>query len=251
MRAGERTGATLASATDAAHLSRARKSRPAAAAAIEGERRQITILFCDLVDSVSLSTRLDPEDFGRLMQRYEAAGQRAVEDFGGHIAQYLGDGLVVYFGYPRAHERAAEMAVRAGLALSQNVAELDDQVAESLAVRVGIHTGEVVVQTMGRGDRRDPLALGDVVNIAARAQSLAGPGTVAITGTTLRLVEGMFAVDSLGHPNIKGVTKPLELLRVIGSKEDRALAVVASSRVEVRRPSERARGARRQLGART
>src|SRR5437868_5264963 len=75
---------------------------------VEGERRQITILFCDLVDSVSLSTRLDPEDFGRLMQRYEVAGQRAVEEFGGHIAQYLGDGLVVYFGYPQAHERAAE-----------------------------------------------------------------------------------------------------------------------------------------------
>ena len=188
----------------------------------EGERRQITILFCDLVDSVSLSTRLDPEDFGRLMQRYEAAGQRGVEEFGGHIAQYLGDGLVVYFGYPQAHERAAEMAVRAGLALLENVAQLDDQVAESLAVRVGIHTGEVVVQAMGRGHRRDPLALGDVVNIAARAQSLAEPGSVAITGTTLRLVEGMFALDSLGYPNIKGVTKPLELLRVVGAKEDRA-----------------------------
>lgn len=189
---------------------------------VEGERRQITILFCDLVDSVSLSTRLDPEDFGRLMQRYEEAGLRAVEEFGGHIAQYLGDGLVVYFGYPQAHERAAEMAARAGLALLENVAQLDDQVAESLAVRVGIHTGEVVVQAMGRGHRRDPLALGDVVNIAARAQSLAEPGSVAITGTTLRLVEGTFAVDSLGYPNIKGVTKPLELLRVVGAKEDRA-----------------------------
>jgi class 3 adenylate cyclase len=194
----------------------------AAPLVVEGERRQITVLFCDLVDSVSLSTRLDPEDFGRLMQRYEAAGQRAVDEFGGHIAQYLGDGLIVYFGYPQGHERAAEMAVRAGLALLENVARVDDEIAEGLAVRVAIHTGEAVVQPMGRGDRRDPLALGDVVNIAARAQSLAEPGSVAITGTTLRLVEGMFAVDSLGFPAMKGVASPLEILRVLGSEGDRA-----------------------------
>ncbi len=150
-----------------------------------GERRQITILFCDLVDSVSLSTRLDPEDFGQLMREYEAAGHRAVSRFDGHVAQYLGDGLVVYFGYPQAHERASELAVHAGLALLEEVAAIDHEHAGSLAVRVGIHTGEVVVQSMGRGDRRDPLALGDVVNIAARAQSLTEPNTVAFTATTL------------------------------------------------------------------
>ena len=190
----------------------------------EGERRQITILFCDLVDSVSLSTRLDPEDFGRLMQQYEAAGERAMQEFGGHVAQYLGDGLVVYFGYPQAHERAAERAVRAGLAVLETVDELDRNVSENLAVRVGIHTGEVVVQAMGRGVRRDPIALGDVVNIAARAQSLAEPGTVAITGATLRMVEGMFGVESLGFPTMKGVGEPLEVLRVIGPEGDRPTA---------------------------
>ena len=135
-----------------------------------GERRQITILFCDLVDSVSLSTHLDPEDFGQLIREYEAAGHRAVSRFDGHVAQYLGDGLVVYFGYPQARERASELAVHAGLALLDEIAAIDHEHAGSLAVRVGIHTGEVVVQAMGRGNRRDPLALGDVVNIAARAQ---------------------------------------------------------------------------------
>lgn len=187
-----------------------------APAADEGERRQITILFCDLVDSVSLSTRLDPEDFGQLMREYEAAGHRAVSRFDGHVAQYLGDGLVVYFGYPQAHERASELAVHAGLALLEEIAAIDHEHAESLAVRVGIHTGEVVVQSMGRGDRRDPLALGDVVNIAARAQSLTQPNTVAVTATTHRLVPDNFAVESLGSPLIKGVDRPLELLRVLG-----------------------------------
>jgi class 3 adenylate cyclase/tetratricopeptide (TPR) repeat protein len=187
-----------------------------------GERRQITILFCDLADSVSLSTSLDPEDFGRLMQVYEAAGVRAVEGFGGHIAQFLGDGLVVYFGYPQGHERAAELAVRAGLALLHDVARLETPSGVPLAVRVGIHTGEVVVQSMGRGERREPLALGDVVNIAARAQSSAEAGTVAITGTTRRLVEGTFALESLGRPAMKGVDRPLELLRVDGIMSERS-----------------------------
>jgi class 3 adenylate cyclase len=181
-----------------------------------GERRQITILFCDLVDSVTLSTHLDPEDFGQLMREYEAAGHRAVSRYDGHVAQYLGDGLVVYFGYPQAHERASELAVHAGLALLEEIAAVEHEHAANLAVRVGIHTGEVVVQPMGRGDRRDPLALGDVVNIAARAQSLTDPNTVAVTATTHRLVPGSFAVESLGFPTIKGVDQPLELLRVLG-----------------------------------
>src|SRR5207244_40857 len=136
-----------------------------------------------------------------------------IERFDGHIAQYLGDGLLVYFGYPLAHEDDAQRAVRAGLAMVEAMGaltvRLEQQQGVRLAVRVGIHTGLVVVGEVGEGSRREHLALGETPNIAARIQALATPNTVAISDASQQLVQGCFIYDDLGAPTLKGVDTPL------------------------------------------
>ncbi|HMK21460.1 MAG TPA: adenylate/guanylate cyclase domain-containing protein, partial [Terriglobales bacterium] len=157
----------------------------------EAERRQLTVLFCDLVGSTELATKLDPEQLRDLMQAYQRACRDVIGRYDGHVAQYLGDGLMVYFGWPRAHEDDAVRAIRAGLEITQAVSQLD--AATPLRTRVGIHTGLVVVGETGQGDASIPkAAVGETPNIAARLQTLAAPGTVVVTERTRGLAGGLF-----------------------------------------------------------
>jgi class 3 adenylate cyclase len=184
---------------------------PEADALGAGSRRQLTVLFCDLVGSTELSARLDPEDLRALVQRYQGEAGDVVARYGGHVAQYLGDGVVVYFGFPEAHENDPERAVRAGLEIVEVVGAADAR----LAVRVGIHTGLVVVAEMGGGERADTVALGETPNVAARVQALATPGTVVVTAATHRLVAGLFIVEEGGTHELKGVPRPVAVYRVV------------------------------------
>jgi class 3 adenylate cyclase len=182
------------------------------------ERRQITIMFCDLVGSVELSTSLDPEDYAALMRRYEQAAQEAVRRFGGEIEHYIGDGLVVYFGYPTSLDAPAEHAVLAALDILTRVDALNDKSGPALQVRIGVNTGLVVLQPMGgSGGALQHVALGDVVNIAARSQSAARPGTIVVTPATRRLVARRFPTETIGLVELKGVPGPIELFEITGS----------------------------------
>ena len=145
----------------------------AAREAPEAERRQLTVMFCDLVGSTALSARLDPEELREVIQNYQSISAEVISHFEGHIAQYLGDGLLIYFGYPRAHEDDAQRAVRAGLGVIEAIAHLNTTLEQKLAVRIGVHTGLVVVGEIGGGERREQLALGETPNIAARLEGLA------------------------------------------------------------------------------
>jgi class 3 adenylate cyclase/predicted ATPase len=192
--------------------------------AAEAERRQLTVLFCDLVGSTELAAQLDPEDMGAIMSAYHCATAAVVERFDGHVAKYLGDGVLAYFGWPRAHEDDAERAVRAGLELVEAVARLEPHADVRLSVRVGIATGQVVVgDLVGAGATRDEAVVGDTPNLAARLQALAAPGSVVISQATRRLVGGLFELDDLGPQRVKGFAEPLIAWRVAGASlaEDR------------------------------
>src|SRR5438128_6987283 len=143
----------------------------------EAERRQLTVLFCDLVDSTALAGQLDPEDLREVVRAYQDTCAKVIARFDGHIAQYLGDGLLVYFGYPLAHEDDAQRAVRAGLGMIEALSQLNTRLAQErgvhLAVRLGVHTGLVVVGDVGGGTRQEQLALGETPNLAARLQGTA------------------------------------------------------------------------------
>src|SRR5438445_8479372 len=175
----------------------------------EAERRQLTVLFCDLVDSTVLARQLDPEDLREVVQAYQETCAKVIARFEGHIAQYLGDGLLVYFGYPLAHEDEEQRAVRAGLGMVEALGQLNTRLMQErgvhLAVRLGIHTGLVVVGEVGGGTRQEQLALGDTPNIAARLQALAAPDTVVISAATFRLVQGYFTAEELGPHTLRGV----------------------------------------------
>ncbi|MDJ0848267.1 MAG: TOMM system kinase/cyclase fusion protein [Myxococcota bacterium] len=195
-----------------------------------GERRHLTVVFCDLVDSSELSQRLDPEVYGCVLERYRSCCEEVVARYDGHVAQYLGDGVLVYFGYPRAHEDDAERAVRAAREVVREVAALDLPEAGRLSARVGIHTGLAVVGESGGGDRGEGLARGAAPNIAARLQARAEPGAVLISDATLRLVAGLFEVKDLGTPELKGIREPVRVLAVrrasgVRSRLDRAPAL--------------------------
>jgi class 3 adenylate cyclase len=190
----------------------------------EAGRRQLTVLFCDLVGSTQLSGQLDPEDLRAVVHAYQGAAAEVIQHYEGHIAQYLGDGLLVYFGYPVAHEDDARRAVHTGLGIVQASATLNTRLAAQygvqLAVRLGIHTGPVVVGVMGSGPRQEQLAMGDTPNIAARLQGLAAPNTVVCSAVTGRLVHGAFVLEDLGLQQLKGLTEPLAVCRVLGPVED-------------------------------
>jgi len=186
-----------------------------------GERRQLTALFCDLVGSTELSSSLDPEDYFEVVRAYHERAAELVVRYGGHVAQYLGDGLLAYFGYPRAHEDAAERAVRAGLAIVDAAGELDgtderDGTAR-LALRVGIHTGTVVVGETGGEQSREVLAMGETMNLAARLQAIAESDTVVVSGDSERLVRGLFVLQDLGPQRLKGLPHPVPAYRVTGA----------------------------------
>ncbi|MBI3302537.1 MAG: AAA family ATPase, partial [Deltaproteobacteria bacterium] len=202
-----------------------------------GERRQLTVMFCDLVGSTALSAQLDPEELRTVVQEYQAACAAVISRFDGYIAQYLGDGLLVYFGYPVAHEDDAQRAVRAGLEIVSVLQQRNTQVqpvvgathASPLQVRIGIHTGLVVVGEIGAGARREQLALGETPNIAARVQSIAEPDTVVLSATTHRLVQGLFTYHDLGSRTLKGVSTPIAVYRVLGESGVQSRFEVAAS----------------------
>jgi class 3 adenylate cyclase len=184
----------------------------------EAERRQLTVLFCDLVDSTVLASQLDPEEWREVVRAYQETCAKVIARYEGHIAQYLGDGLLVYFGYPQAHEDDAQRAVRAGLGMVEAMEQLNARLGRErgvhLAVRLGVHTGLVVVGDMGGGPRQEQLALGETPNLAARLQGLAAPNTLVISATTVPLLGGFFACHSLGTHLLKGLPQPLEVYQV-------------------------------------
>lgn len=190
----------------------------------EAERRQLTVMFCDLVDSMPLSTRLDPEDLREVIRAYHEACAKVVAQYGGYIAKFLGDGLLVYFGYPQAHENDAERAARAGLGIVNTVPNLSQfnipQQGIELAVRVGINTGQVVVgDIIGEGASEQASVLGEIPNVAARLQALAGPNQVVIGPLTRELIGESFACDDLGENNLKGVAEPVHAWRVVRERD--------------------------------
>jgi class 3 adenylate cyclase/tetratricopeptide (TPR) repeat protein len=192
---------------------------PPEAPSAAGERRQLTVLFSDLVDSTRAAAALDAEDWRDLVREYQQLCTAVIERHDGHVAQYLGDGVLVYFGYPIASEDDAERAVRAGLgivgALDARNKTLESKHGQTLAVRVGIHTGPVVVGAAGSDAGSDALAMGDTTHVAARAQSEAAPGTVVVSGSTARLVTGIFVTEDLGARSLKGLPAPVDLYRVV------------------------------------
>jgi class 3 adenylate cyclase/tetratricopeptide (TPR) repeat protein len=194
-----------------------RKPGPLGQRTPEAERRQLTVLFCDLVGSTELAARLDPEDLRAVMRGYHAACADVIGHFDGYIAKFLGDGVLVYFGWPTAHEDDAERAVRAGLVLVETISRLETAVDQRLSARVGIATGVAVVgDLIGEGAAREEAVVGDVPNRAARLQAVAAPGSVVISQATRRLIGGLFVLDDLGPQRLKGFAEPLTAWRVAG-----------------------------------
>jgi class 3 adenylate cyclase/predicted ATPase len=182
----------------------------------QAERRQLTVMFCDLVGSTELSQKLDPEVLRRLIRQYQDACVGSVARYEGHVAQFLGDGVLAYFGYPLAHEGEAERAIRAGLDIVERVDELSTD--HKLQVRIGIDSGLVVI---GQGEalsEQERTAIGDAPNVAARLQSLAKPGSVVISGRARQLSGGAFDYADLGRHELKGIDQPLQAWRVTGEK---------------------------------
>src|SRR4029450_8229665 len=180
--------------------------------AAEAERRQLTVMFCDVVGSTALSAHLDPEELRDVMQQYQETCTAVIQRYAGYIAQHLGDGLLVYFGYPSAHEDEATRAVRAGLEIiaALRASPLQHrQLPTPLQVRIGIHTGLVVIGEIGSSEKREMLALGETPNIAARLQGLAEPDTVGLSAATHRLIEGQFESQLFGSHLVKGLEAPI------------------------------------------
>src|SRR6516165_9108270 len=202
------TGAERAGAEDVP------ASSPANATA-EAERRQLTVMFCDLVGSTALSARLDPEDLREIIGAYHRAVADVVGGFDGFVSRYMGDGVLVYFGYPQAHEDDAERAVRAGLGVTDAVGHLDVK-SVKLQARVGIATGLVVVgDLIGAGSAQEQSVVGETPNLAARLQALAEPNTLVIAAGTRRLVGDLFEYRDLGAVEVKGIAAPVPVWQVL------------------------------------
>src|SRR5215510_14923377 len=186
----------------------------------EAERRHLTVMFCDLVGSTALSTRLDPEDMRAVIDAYRAACARITRTYDGFLAQFRGDGILAYFGYPLAHEDDAERTVRAGLDIIAAVARLETRAAETLAVRIGIATGVVVIGDLSReGALREHAVVGETPNLAARLQALAEPGTIVVAASTRRLLGELFHLRDLGLHEVKGIAEPVAAWAVEGASD--------------------------------
>ena len=183
-----------------------------------GERRQLTVMFCDLVGSTALSAELDPELLQTVLGAYHETCHSVVTRYEGHLAQYLGDGVLVYFSFPVSHEDDAARAVHAGLEILEAIRELPSRVGRPVEVRIGIHTGQVMVAGIGHGERQETLALGETPNLAARIQHFAEPGTLVIGASTARLVQGLFELTALGEQALAGVAAPLALYQVVAAR---------------------------------
>jgi len=186
---------------------------PATEPPVEAERRQLTVLFCDVVGSTHLAERLDAEDLRNVLLSFQKVCAEVVQRHEGQIGLFIGDGVTAYFGYPRAHEDSAQRAVQAGLDIMTGLTEF---AADGLEARCGVHTGPVVVGEMGVGEKRlrDGI-VGEAPNIAARLQSFAPPGSLVMSEATQRLVEGLFEVEPLGLQMLKGVNTPISIYRVL------------------------------------
>ena len=188
---------------------------PTSPPTIDAERRQLTVMFCDLVGSTALSARHDPEDLRELIGGYHRAVAETVGRFDGFVAKYMGDGVLIYFGYPQAHEDDAERSVRAGLAVIEAVGKLP--MREDLRVRLGIATGVAVVgDLIGEGAAQERGVVGETPNVAARLQALAAPNTLVIGEATRRQVGGLFELADLGPQALADFAKPQPAWRVIG-----------------------------------
>jgi class 3 adenylate cyclase/tetratricopeptide (TPR) repeat protein len=200
----------------------------------EAERRLLTVLFCNLVDSTTLAGCLDPENFREVVRAYHQTCAQVIQRFDGYLAQYLGDGVLAYFGYPVAHEDDAQRAVRTGLNLLDAIEPLNTWLAlpfeDRVTVGLGVHTGVVVVGDVGAGVRHEPLALGETPNIAARLQALAAPNTLVISAATYHLIEGYFTCEALGEQPLHGLEQPLRVYRVLGTSGLQSRMEVAAAR---------------------
>jgi class 3 adenylate cyclase/predicted ATPase len=194
-------------------------SRPSASdrsRASMAERRQLSVMFCDVIGFTKLSARLDPEDLSAVIHSYQSLVATTIARFGGFIARYVGDGVLIYFGWPEAHEANAERAVRAALAVIDAIGQTPVR-AESLQVRIGIATGLVVVrESIGTGEARQQTAIGETPNVAARLQALAGPNSVVIDAVTRRQIGGLFDCRDLGLVALKGLHEPVPAWQVVG-----------------------------------
>ena len=190
------------------------------------ERRQLTVMFCDLADSTALSVRLDPEDMREVIRAYQDVSVRVIRAYDGFLAKYMGDGILAYFGYPRAHEDDAERAVRAGLEMVMAVGRLKTRVGVALNARIGIATGTVVVgDLVGEGVAQEQSVIGQTPNLAARPQNIAEPGTVVVAASTRQLLGDIFRLRDLGTHELKGLSRPVAAWAIEG-------AVVSDSRFE-------------------
>jgi class 3 adenylate cyclase len=181
------------------------------------ERRQLTVMFCDLVGSTALSTRFDPEELREEIRAYQNAVSGVIARYDALVAKYMGDGVLAYFGYPRAHEDDAERAVRAGLEIAATVTRLETRGTEQFAVRIGIATGLVVVGDLVReGSAQEQAVVGETPNLAARLQALAEPGQIILAGATRRLIGDLFRLRDLGRQTVKGFAEPVEAFAVEG-----------------------------------
>ena len=222
-------GGTLAPPGPPASVSMPRPTLP------DAERRQLTVMGCDLGGGTTRAGQLDPEDLREVLQAYREMCTEVIAPFGGHLATCLGDAVLVYFGYPQAQDDAPQQAVRAGLRMIEAIARLPTRLTQTwgiqLAGRVGIHTGLVVAGALGVGDARDPQAIvGEAPTLAARLQALAAPHTVVLSAATARLVEGYFTLETLGLQVLPGVARPVPVYRVVGESAAQTRLDVARTR---------------------
>jgi class 3 adenylate cyclase/tetratricopeptide (TPR) repeat protein len=202
---------------------------PASPLPSQAERRQLTVMFCDLVGSTALSVRFDPEELREEIRAYQNTVFAVVARYDGFVAKYMGDGVLAYFGYPRAHEDDTERAVRAGLEIEAAVTRLETRGTERLAIRIGIATGLVVVgDLVGEGSAQEQAVVGETPNLAARLQALAEPRQIVLAGATRRLIGDLFRLRDLGRQTVKGFVTPVEAFAVEG-------AAVTESRFEAAR----------------
>ena len=202
---------------------------PPASTVPQAERRQLTVMFVDMVGSTALSSRLDPEEMREVLRAYQNTVAGEIVRYEGHVAKFLGDGVLAYFGWPCAHEDETERAVSAGLAIAEAVGRLSTSAGEPLAARVGIATGLVVVgDLVGEGAAREEAVVGETPNLAARLQEAAGPGAVLISAGTRRLLGEMFELRKRGPLRLKGFAQPVSGFHVLGERP-------AGSRFEARR----------------
>jgi len=191
----------------------------------EAERRQLTVMFCDLVGSTALSEQLDPEDLRDIILSYQQVCAHAVQMYDGYIAKYLGDGVLVYFGYPVAHEDDAQRSIYAGLEMLEGIEHLNCRLKSTqgleIGVRIGIHTGIVIAGEMGSGETIEELAIvGKTPNIAARLEGQAPRNTVVVSPVTYRIAKDDVEFVSLGKRELKGIAEPMEVFEVASIRED-------------------------------